>query len=196
MTQTVTIGIYGETDSGKTTLAVQIITYFKKQGLKIATIKQTDKTILLDNVGKDTYKHKQAGALCSVLSSAKNTDIMIDKKIKTSELLEALEKIEMFDLIIIEGATDPSIPKIRIGDIQQRSNTILDYKGDFNQVIDVIHQKLKKKNTEKTILIKVNAKQVPLSEFPAEIIQNTITGMLSSLKGIQSIDTVEIKIKK
>jgi molybdopterin-guanine dinucleotide biosynthesis adapter protein len=144
MTQTSTIGIYGITDSGKTTLAEQIITYFTKQGLKIATIKQTDKTIILDKVGKDTFKHKQSGALCSVLSSAKNTDIMIDKKIKTSELIDTLLKIERFDLIVIEGAADPSIAKIRIGDIQQRSNTILDYNGDFNQVIEVIHQQLKK----------------------------------------------------
>lgn len=45
------------------------------------------------------------------------------------------------------------------------------------------------------IAIKVNGKDVPLSEFPAEFIVNTITGMLTSLKGVEKIEDVEIKIK-
>ena len=44
------------------------------------------------------------------------------------------------------------------------------------------------------IAIKVNGKNVPLSEFPAEFIVNTITGMLSSLKGVDEIHDLEIKI--
>lgn len=196
MTQQPIIGIYGETNSGKTTLAMQIISYFTKQGLKIATIKQSDKTIVLDSVGKDTYKHKQSGALCSVLSSSQNTDIMINKKIKPSKLIDILLQIDVFDLIIVEGATEPSIPKIRIGTIQKRANTIYEYDSDFNHVIEVINQQLQKNKTKQSISITVNGKQIPLSEFPSEIIYSTITGMLSSLKGVNHIDTVEIQLKK
>ena len=45
------------------------------------------------------------------------------------------------------------------------------------------------------IRIKVNGKNVPLSEFPAEFIQNSICGMLRTLKGVDEIKTVEIKFK-
>ncbi len=45
------------------------------------------------------------------------------------------------------------------------------------------------------ISIKVNGKNVPLTEFPEEFIANTIKGMLSSLKGVDEIEDVEIKIK-
>jgi hypothetical protein len=45
------------------------------------------------------------------------------------------------------------------------------------------------------ITIKVNGEKIPLSEFPAEFIKNTIAGMLSSLKGVDEIKDVEIKIK-
>ena len=45
------------------------------------------------------------------------------------------------------------------------------------------------------IKLKVNGKRVPLSEFPADFIKNTISGMLSTLKGVDEINDVEIKIK-
>ena len=42
------------------------------------------------------------------------------------------------------------------------------------------------------ISIKVNGKQIPMTEFPSEIIKNTICGMLKSLKGVDEIKNVEI----
>lgn len=47
----------------------------------------------------------------------------------------------------------------------------------------------------KDISIKVNGKQIPLTEFPTEIIKNTIHGMLKSLKGVDEIIDVEISFK-
>ena len=43
------------------------------------------------------------------------------------------------------------------------------------------------------IIVKVNEKQIPLTEFPSELIKQTITGMLSSLKGVDEINSVEIR---
>ena len=45
------------------------------------------------------------------------------------------------------------------------------------------------------ITIKVNGKNITLSEFPAEFIKNSICGMLKSLKGVYEIKTVEIKFE-
>ena len=45
------------------------------------------------------------------------------------------------------------------------------------------------------ISIKVNGDEILLTEFPAEIIKNTIYGMLKSLKGVDEIKYVEIKFK-
>jgi len=47
----------------------------------------------------------------------------------------------------------------------------------------------------KTISLKVNDKYIPLSEFPSEFITHTIIGMIKPLKGVDEIDTIEIKIK-
>ena len=47
----------------------------------------------------------------------------------------------------------------------------------------------------KDILIKINGKIIPLTEFPAEFIKNSICGMLRSLKGVKDIKNVEIKFE-
>ena len=49
------------------------------------------------------------------------------------------------DIIIIESAKDPDILKIRIGDIQKRENTILDYTDDFEYLYNFIEKKIKYK---------------------------------------------------
>jgi hypothetical protein len=43
------------------------------------------------------------------------------------------------------------------------------------------------------MIIKVNGKGIPLTDFPTDFIKNTICGMLKSLKGVDDISDVEIK---
>lgn len=45
------------------------------------------------------------------------------------------------------------------------------------------------------ISIKVNGKQIRLTEFPSKFIKNTICGMLKALKGVDEIEDVEISFK-
>lgn len=46
-----------------------------------------------------------------------------------------------------------------------------------------------------SIVLKVNGEEVPLTQFPADIILQTILGMLKALKGVEEVKEVEIKIK-
>jgi hypothetical protein len=46
------------------------------------------------------------------------------------------------------------------------------------------------------INIKINGKEIPLTDFPKTIIISTIIGMLQVLKDVDVIKTVDIKIKK
>jgi len=46
------------------------------------------------------------------------------------------------------------------------------------------------------INIKVNGKNIPLTEFPEKIIINTLIGMLESLRGVNEIETFEISFQK
>ena len=72
---------------------------------------------------------------------------MIPKKIETSRILKIIRGLTDVDLIIIEGVRDIEIPKIRLGDIEERKNTILTYDGKFDNLLNrVIHLVRKKEN--------------------------------------------------
>ncbi len=132
------IGIYGKSNTGKTTLIVNIIKKLSEEGLKVATIKITDKKIEMDMTQKDTWLYKKAGSELAVFSSSIETDFLIKKKITTKEVINYIGKFDVYDIIIIEGANDKNIPKIRLGEIKKRENTIYTYDGDINKVIKMI----------------------------------------------------------
>lgn len=186
-------GIYGKSDTGKTTLVVDIIKRLSNEGFRVASIKITDKKIEIDTKGKDTWKHGEAGSKLVVLSSVNETDFLLKQCEDISEIINQINHIGQYDLILVEGGNDKFIPKIRIGDIKERENTILTYSGDFEKLIEMIKNEILRRRNMDNIIIKVNGKEVTLTEFPTEIIKNTICGMLKSLKGVDEIKNVEIR---
>ena len=197
MSQPAIFGFYGRSNTGKTTLIVKIIEKLTNEGYKVATIKKTDKKIDIDKKDKDTWKHGQAGARLVVLSLSHETDFIVKENMKIDDIIQNISEMGYYDAIIVEGARDSSIPKIRLGDIEERDNTIGYYQDNFEEIFKLIKKEIDKKTVfdNQDIGLRVNKKIVPLSEFPADIIKNGILGMLKSLKGIDKIDEVEIRFK-
>jgi len=188
-------GIYGESGSGKTKLIIEIIKRLTKEGFKIACIKLSDKKINIDIKGKDTWEYAKAGSKLVILSSKNETDFLIKNIIEIQKIINQIYFINKYDLIIIEGANDNFTSKIRLGKIKKRKNTIQTYNGDFEQLIKIIKKEIMRRENMEKISIKVNGKQIPLTEFPSDFIRNTIIGMLKSLKGVKDIKKVEIYIQ-
>ena len=136
------IGIYGESNSGKTILVEKIIKYFSKERLNVASIKISDKKIEIDKFGKDTYKHAKAGADLVVFSTSSETDYLVKRHEDIRKIISTINKIDNYNLIIIEGANDDFTPKIRIGNIKKRKNTIFTYKENFKELINAINDKI------------------------------------------------------
>lgn len=190
-------GFYGSSNRGKTTLIVKIIEKLTNEGYKIATIKKTDKKIDIDKKGKDTWKHGQAGARLVVLSSSRETDFIVRENMEIDDIILNISEMGYYDAIIVEGASDSNIPKIRLGDIEERDNTIGYYQNNFEEIFELIKKEIDKKTffDNQDVNVRVNKNVVPLSEFPADIIKNGILGMLKSLKDVDKIDEVEISFK-
>lgn len=142
MNQTIVFGFYGESNTGKTSLIEEIINQLTKEGYKIATVKITDKKISLDTNGKDTWRHSQAGSRLVILSSPIETDFLFKNKQNLDEILQHINEFGEYDLVIVEGANDKTTPKIRIGDIPKRENTILTYDGNFEELINTIKNEI------------------------------------------------------
>ena len=189
------LGLYGKSNSGKTTLLEKLIKRLTEDEVLIATVKISDKLISIDQNGKDTFRHAKAGADVVSLKSKKDTCIILKKNKTLDEILEIINASGEFGLIFVEGANDKKIPKIRIGDISLRENTILTYNNDFEKLINLVKENISRKEDMEKISIKVNGEEITLSEFPSEIIKNTVLGMLKSLKGIEKIKDVEIKLE-
>lgn len=189
-------GIYGKSGTGKTNLIENLIQMLTKDGFKIATIKKSNKKIRIDEKGKDTWKHSSAGANLVVLSSKIETDFIFNEKIPTDNIVQIISEIDIFDLILIEGASSPNIPKIRLGDIEIRENTICDFNNNIDEILAMLKREIKKKSMiREKVRIIVNNNTIPLSEFPAKIIENCILGMIKSLKGVNKIKDVKILLK-
>jgi molybdopterin-guanine dinucleotide biosynthesis protein MobB len=146
-------------------------------------------------VGKDTWKHSKAGSELVVLSTKIETSIILKQYEKIEQILQHINDLGEYDVVIIEGVNYKNIPKIRLGNIKERENTILTYNNDFNELVKMIKKEILRRKDMEKMIIKVNGIHIPMSEFPTEIIKNTIYGMLKSLKGVKEIKSVEIKFE-
>jgi len=108
------ISIVGTSKSGKTTFIEKLIPVFKEKGLRVATIKHHHLDFEIDEAGKDTYRHMQAGASTVVLSSPYKMAVIrnVEKEVSLEEIVDRY--IEDVDIVITEGYKKEDVPKIEI----------------------------------------------------------------------------------
>jgi molybdopterin-guanine dinucleotide biosynthesis protein B len=134
------IGFYGVSGSGKTTLIEKLCQDLSSHGIRFAVIKQSDKTIRMDQPGKDTYRFQDAGAKVVALASQSETDLIINRALTISAIVDLIRAAGDIDLVIVESCNDPAIPKIRLGEIEERDNTIWTFDGDFQKLLSLVIQ--------------------------------------------------------
>jgi molybdopterin-guanine dinucleotide biosynthesis protein B len=108
------ISIVGKSDSGKTTLIEKLIPELTRRGYRIATVKHDVHGFEVDREGKDSWRHKQAGAHTVVISSPKKVALIrdVENDLTLEEIREKL--IQDVDLILSEGYKKDVQPKIEI----------------------------------------------------------------------------------
>jgi molybdopterin-guanine dinucleotide biosynthesis protein B len=189
-------GIYGNSDTGKTTLIEHLVSQLTKEGYMVAAVKQTKKAISLDTMNKDTWRYHYVGAELVVFSSQCETDFLLYKTLSFSEIIKRISSFGCYNVILVEGANDSNIPKIQLGAGKKRNNTVVSYKGNVKEILTLIKRELKKEPLLQGLSISINGKNIPLTKFPEQIIMSTIVGMLGSLKGVQDINEVTIELKR
>jgi molybdopterin-guanine dinucleotide biosynthesis adapter protein len=146
MDQPVILGFYGASNIGKTKAIIGLITFLRSKGFTVATIKKTDKPIMLDTPGKDTYRHGQAGACPVVLTSTDETTFIIHQPLPEQRIVEYLTSFPDLDVILIEGCTDVIIKKVKMDEKSlQRENTIFIYQKDKEKIKDYLINELERR---------------------------------------------------
>ncbi|UCD66104.1 MAG: molybdopterin-guanine dinucleotide biosynthesis protein B [Deltaproteobacteria bacterium] len=108
------LAIIGKPNCGKTTLLEKLIPALCDRGLSIGTIKHHHGDIEMDIPGKDTWRHKQAGARTVLLSSP--TGIGLIQDVEEDSSIEDLvsQYFKNHDLVIAEGYKWSTLPKIEV----------------------------------------------------------------------------------
>jgi molybdopterin-guanine dinucleotide biosynthesis protein B len=113
MTAAKIFGIAGWKNSGKTGLAVRLVTEFTRRGYRISTIKHAHHDFDIDKVGADSFRHREAGAHEVALVSGTRYAIMHEMRGAPEPALEEiLARLAPSDLVLIEGYKREPIPKI------------------------------------------------------------------------------------
>jgi molybdopterin-guanine dinucleotide biosynthesis protein B len=98
------IGLAGWSGAGKTTLLVKAIPLIVGRGLRVATLKHAHHAFDVDQPGKDSFLHREAGASEVIISSSRRWaqihEIGDDAEATLGELLQ---KVSAADLVIVEG---------------------------------------------------------------------------------------------
>jgi molybdopterin-guanine dinucleotide biosynthesis protein B len=104
------ISFVGSSNSGKTTLVEQVIRILTEKGLRISLIKHDAHGFEIDHEGKDTWRHKQAGAVRVLISSPAKYAMISDGEADLGDMLYMAGDGDI-DLIVIEGTNHPHCPR-------------------------------------------------------------------------------------
>ena len=113
MTTPPIVSIVGNSGSGKTTLIEKLTPEIIKRGLRVGTIKHDVHGFDMDKPGKDSWRHKQAGASTTIISSPSKIAMVMDVDYdhKPDELLPLFPNV---DIILTEGYKFENNPKLEI----------------------------------------------------------------------------------
>ncbi len=110
------VGFAGFSGSGKTTLVESIISALKLRGLRVSVVKHAHHAFDIDHAGKDTHRHREAGAFEVVVASSKRMALMREFE-KDSELNVHHLIAELYDgvdWVLVEGFKQSDIQKIEV----------------------------------------------------------------------------------
>ena len=96
-------GVIGWKNSGKTSLMERLVAEITGRGFSVSTVKHVHHAVDLDQPGKDTFRHRQAGAREVLLASADRLAILVEHRGPEPELPAVLARLAPIDLVLVEG---------------------------------------------------------------------------------------------
>ena len=210
------VGFVGTSNCGKTTVVCQVVAELAARGYRVATIKHSHETIEVDHEGKDTYKHREAGACQVIAASAKRLAVMSEVEAE-QELDELVGRyVDRADIVLVEGFKRAPVPKIEVWRTGQPDETLVcrddphwlalatDFPHDVEvpvldlnwpaQIADFVEQRFLKEAAVTPVRLLVDGKRIELNAFAAGMLANVVRGALGSLKGCDEAGPIRLDI--
>ena len=209
------VSIVGKSDIGKTTLIEKLLPELTRRGYRIATVKHDLHGFEVDREGKDSWRHKKAGAHTVVISSPQKMALIrdVEKDLTLEEIREGF--IRDVDLILSEGYKKDVQPKIEVFRKGKYRDLLCAREDNLVAVVsdqtfdvgvpclslddiwglsDLIEKRFLESPGGKEVVLRVDGKSVPLSPFVKGFIRKTLKGMITSLKGCDAASTIDIHL--
>lgn len=209
------VSIVGRSDSGKTTLIERLVPALTQRGYRIATVKHDVHGFEMDREGKDSWRHKQAGASTVVLSSPAKMAVI--KDLEEEQTLDEIRWrwIADADLILTEGYKRSRFPKVEvslyhpegellctrddrlIAVVSDRSLAVdvpVFREGEVNRLADWLVGRFLSEKKKPSVQVFVNGKPMALNPFVQDLLWKIIRAFLSTLKGWGPGGNVEVRI--
>jgi len=108
------LGIVGWSGSGKTTLLVALLPLLRAEGLTVSTIKHAHHGFDMDRPGKDTYRHREAGAHEVLVASGTRWALLHEVAGPEPALPDLVTKLDPVDIVLVEGFKAHPFPKLEV----------------------------------------------------------------------------------
>ncbi|KQP21957.1 molybdopterin-guanine dinucleotide biosynthesis protein B [Pseudorhodoferax sp. Leaf267] len=110
------VGFAGYSGAGKTTLIEQLIPALKARGLRVSVVKHAHHGFDIDHPGKDSYRHREAGAFEVVVASSRRLALVREYEAEQEPSVAMLiaELRRDVDWVLVEGFKHDDIPRIEL----------------------------------------------------------------------------------
>jgi len=211
------VSFVGKSGSGKTTLIVKVVAELRRRGYSVGVLKHDAHGFEIDHEGKDSWRHKKAGAGTVALSSSEKFAVIKDvaKEWPPERIIHSY--LNDLDVVITEGYKKSDFPKIEVlrkanstkpifsgdkrllayaTDVKLKGKTPVFEIDDFKGVADLIEGQLIKKHAGETVSLVVDGSLIHLKPFIDDLLREGVTGMIRSLKGCEDADEIELRIRR
>jgi len=108
-------GLAGWSGAGKTTLVTRLVPALLRRGITVSTVKHAHHEFDIDQPGKDSWHHRQAGAHEVMIASNRRWALMHELRgAPEPSLDELLQQMNPVDLVLVEGFKREALPKLEI----------------------------------------------------------------------------------
>ncbi len=113
------IGLCGYKNAGKTTLVCRLVEHFAAAGLRVATVKFAHCDVEIDHEGRDSFRHRRAGARSVALVSPYRWAVVheVDEVSPVPSIEAVVAALGPADLVLVESNKQGDYPKIEVRDV-------------------------------------------------------------------------------